>query len=106
MAAIKGHDMNTLRIANKDGFRYGETAYIIGHEFGTICISYGNNEQEALDNAVDDNLMDCMKMSDDDYKEYDDNGWHDSFIVLGNASEPFWSEYLWIKTHAEVHPYK
>ena len=66
-----------------------------------ICVSYGNNEQEAIDNAVDDNLMDCQLMSDEDHAEYDTNGWHDSYMYAGNASEPFWTEYLWIKPASE-----
>ena len=32
-----------MKIA-KDGFRYGESAYLIGNEFGLICVAYGNNE--------------------------------------------------------------
>jgi len=87
----------TIKIANKDGFRYGERAYLIGHEFGLICVSYGNNEQEAIDNAVDDGLMDCQLMSNEDHAEYNTNEWHDSYMYAGNASEPFWTEYLWIK---------
>jgi hypothetical protein len=86
-----------MRIANKDGFRFGENAYLIGNGLGLLCVSYGNNEQEAIDNAVDSGYMDSELMADADYKEYDANGWHDSFIYAGNASEPFWSEYLWIK---------
>ena len=86
--------MTTLKIANKDGFKYDEQAYIIANEFGTICIAYANNEQDALDNAVDADLLDCEMMSAVDYKEYSDNGWDDSYMLLGNASEPFWSEYL------------
>ena len=91
----------SIKIANKEGFRCGERAYLIGHEFGLICVSYGNNEQEAIDNAVDDNLMDCQLMSDEDHAEYDTNGWHDSYMYAGNASEPFWTEYLWIKLASE-----
>ena len=63
-----------IKIANKDGFRYGENAYLIGHEFGLICVAYGNNEQEAIDNAVDAGYMDCQLMSDSDHTEYDANG--------------------------------
>ena len=87
----------TIQIANKDGYRFGEQAYLIGHEFGTLCVSYGNNEMEALDNAVDAGFMDCLLMLEDDHAEYEANGWHDSYIYAGNTSEPFWSEYLWIK---------
>jgi len=89
--------MQSLKIANKDGYHWGETAYLIGHELGTICVSYGNNEQEALDNAVDEGFMNSELMSADDYCEYERNGWGDSYIIAGNASEAFWSEYLWVK---------
>jgi hypothetical protein len=91
----------TIKIANKDGFRWGEKAYLIGHELGLICVSYANNAQDALDYAVDAGYLDCQLMSDSDHAEYDSNGWHDSFIYAGNASEPFWSEYLWIKPASE-----
>jgi hypothetical protein len=90
-----------MKIANKHGFRYGEQAYLIGNEFGLICVSYANNEQDALDYAVDDNCMDSERMSDEDFKEYEAKGWDDSYITLGNASEPFWAEYLWIKPASE-----
>ena len=93
--------MSNLNIANKDGFKWGEQAYLIGHEFGLLCISYGHNEQEALDNAVDEGYMDSELMSEKDYQEYDSNGWHDSFVCAGNASEPFWCEHLWIKPAAD-----
>ena len=86
-----------MKIANREGFKFGERAYLIGHEFGLICVSYGNTLQEAIDNAVDDGLMDCVLMSDEDHAEYEDNGWDDSYMLAGNASEPFWTEYLWIK---------
>ena len=86
-----------MKIANKDGFRFGENAYLIGHEFGLICVSYGYDEQCALDNAVDAGYMDSERMADEDHAEHDANGWHDSFIYAGNASEPFWCNYLWIK---------
>ena len=90
-----------MKIANKEGYRWGERAYLIGHEFGIICVSYGNCEQEAIDNAVDAGYMESELMSDADHAEYDSNEWHDSYIYAGNASEPFWSEYLWIKPASE-----
>jgi hypothetical protein len=40
-------------------------------------------------------------MSDADHAEYNANGWHDSYMYAGNASEPFWTEYLWIKPAKE-----
>ena len=90
-----------MRIANKNGFRFGENAYLIGNEYGLLCVSYGDYEGSALDNAVDDGYMDSERMSDADHAEYDANGWHDSFIYAGNASEPIWSNYLWIKPASE-----
>ena len=88
---------STMNIANKDGFRFGETAYIIGNEFGARCIAYANNEQEALDHAVDDGFLNADIMTDEDHREYNDKGWHDSYTYAGNAGEPIWTEYLWIK---------
>jgi hypothetical protein len=90
-----------MNIANKDGFRFGETAYLIGNEFGLICVAYGAYESDALDHAVDCGFMDSELMSDKDHAEYSSNGWDGSFICAGNASEPFWSEYLWIKPASE-----
>ena len=91
----------TIQIANKDGYRFGEQAYLVGNEFGVLCISYGNNEQESLDNAVDAGFMDCQLMSETDHLEHEANGWQDSYIYAGNSSEPFWSEYLWVKPASE-----
>jgi hypothetical protein len=40
--------------------------------------------------------MDSELMSDADHATYEANGWDDSFMRLGNAGEPFWTEYLGI----------
>ena len=93
--------MSNLRIANQDGFRWGETAYIIGNEFGTLGVSYGWDERDALDHAADAGLLDCHLMGEEDHTEYSKNQWDDSYTHLGNASEPFWTEYLWIKPASE-----
>ena len=93
--------MKSLKIANKDGYRWGETAYLIGHEFGTICVSYGHHEQEALDNAVDEGFMNVELMSDEDREEHDRNGWDDAYITAGNAGEAIHSQYLWIRPASE-----
>ena len=90
-----------MKIANKDGFRCGEHAYLIGNEYGLLCVAYGDCEGDALDNAADIGYLDCQLMSDAAHAEYDSNGWHDSFICAGNASEPFRSDYLWIKPASE-----
>ena len=90
-----------IRIANKDGYRFGERAYLIGNEFGLLCVAYGDNEQAAIDNAVNEGFLDSELMSDEDHAEYDSEGWHDSYIYAGDAGEAFWSQYLWIKPASE-----
>jgi len=90
-----------MNIANKVGFRWGEDAFLIGNEFGLLCVAYAHHEQDALDYAVDDGYLDSQLMSEEDFAEYESNGWHDSFAHLGNAGEPFWIEYLWIKPASE-----
>ncbi len=85
-----------MNIANKDGFRFGEEAYLIGNEYGLLCVAYGSHEQDALDAAVDAGFLDSQIMSEDDHKEYENKGWHDSFIIAGNYCKPVCSEYLHI----------
>jgi len=93
--------MSNLRIANQNGFTWGETAYIIGHEHGTLCVSYGNNECEALDHAVDAGFLDSELMSEEDHEEFKRKMWDDSYTYLGNEGQAFWTEYLWIKPASE-----
>jgi hypothetical protein len=73
---------------------HGMAAWVISNEFGTLAVVAAECAQEALDNAVDDGFMDSQLMSQQDYKEYNDNGWHDSYTYAGNASEAIWTEYL------------
>lgn len=93
-----------MQIANKDGFKMGDTAYVIGNGFGLLCVSYASNGQDALDNAADAGYLDCQLMSDADHAEYAANGWYDSFIYAGNAGEPFWSEYLFWSERLRIKP--
>tara|TARA_R110000744_G_scaffold101158_1_gene195034 strand:- start:222 stop:638 length:417 start_codon:yes stop_codon:yes gene_type:complete len=69
-------------------------AWVVGNEFGALGVVVGAHEQEALDEAVDSGFMDSELMSQQDYKEYSDNGWHDSYTYAGNASEAIWTEHL------------
>lgn len=72
--------------------------YVIGHEQGPICAVWANDEQEALDNAVDFNVMDGMLYDDPipddmDYQEFTEaNG----LTSLGNAGELFYTDNLWM----------
>ena len=69
-------------------------AYAFANECGLIGIAWANHCQEALDIMADSGMLDCMQMSESDHAEYEANGWSDSFLTAGNASEPFWQEYL------------
>lgn len=86
-----------VKLLSDNGYEVDEynphsvSAWIIQHDAGTV-VSMGSYEQEALDYAVDNNLLDSQKMSDEDFQEYSQNGWCDSYITAGNAGEPFWSE--------------
>ena len=83
-----------LRIANPGEAPFYDKRYAICNEFGVIAFVHANNEQDAIDEAVDAGKMDCQAMSEADHAEYELKGWDDSYILAGNASEPFWSEYL------------
>ena len=85
------------QFANPGERCFYERAYFIYNQFGRIAIVYANTSADALDEAVDAGKLDSERMSEDDYLEYSANGWEDSFIHAGNASEPFWSEYLSIQ---------
>ena len=85
------------RIANFDDKAFSRNRYAIANEFGVIAFAYGNCEQDALDAAADSGHLDSERMSLEDYREYSQNGWDDSFLYLGNASEAFWCEYLQIR---------
>jgi len=84
------------RMANPGEKAYYDHTYAINNQFGILAIVYATHEYEALDIAVDVGLMDSELMSDADHATYEANGWDDSFMRLGNASEPFWTEYLGI----------
>ena len=84
-------------IANPGESKWYKHSYAISHEFGVFILVHADNEQDAFDIAADSGKLDVQLMSDDDYQEYDSNGWDDSFMCLGNASQPFWSEHIGIK---------
>jgi len=84
------------RIANFDDKAFSRNRYAIANEYGIIAFAYGNCEQDALDAAADSGHLNSERMSPNDYNEYCQNEWDDSFCYLGNAGEPFWCEYLQI----------
>ena len=90
------HSEIKRRFANPGESCFYANRYAICNEFGPIAFVHADNSAEALDVAADCGNLNCQLMSDADYLEYNANGWNDSFILAGNASEPFWSEYLTI----------
>lgn len=60
--------------------------WVIGHEHGAICAIFASHEQEAFDNAVDANKLNCLMLDEET----------DDCARLGNASEPFDLSYAWI----------
>jgi len=91
-----------IKMLSKNGYEIGEynphcvSAWLIINDH-VVGIAIGSSEQEAIDSIVDAGGWDSLKMSDEDYREYDYEGWTDSYIYAGNASEAFWSENLSIK---------
>jgi hypothetical protein len=98
-------------IADRDDKAWCDKVYAINNEYGIIAIVYADNEQDALDSAMNNGKLDGQLMSRADYVEYRTEGWDDSFMLLGNAGEPIWSEYLGItelnrdKIEHIVYPY-
>jgi hypothetical protein len=85
------------RVCNFDDKAWSDHVYAICNEFGLIAIVYADNDQDALDAAMDNGGLDSELMDMVDYREYESKGWDDSYMLLGNAGEPVWSEYLSMK---------
>ena len=73
-----------------DGF--GGHVWEIGNEYGRLGFVVANNEQDACDEAVDRGLLNSMMMDDETHAEYLENDWDVTY--LGNAGEPFNTDYL------------
>src|SRR5678810_767302 len=91
-------DLETLgrRLAAVNGY---PKAFRVSDECkGTVVVGY--HEQDALDNLVNAGGFDHNLMSDEDYEDCVENDWDDSYTLLGDASEPFWIENLFIEALA------
>ena len=84
------------RIANPGEGCFYDKRYAICNEFGPIAFVHADNEAVALDIAADNGKLDSESMTEEDYQEYQAKGWDDSYLLAGNASEPFWCEYMYI----------
>lgn len=68
---------------------YNVKLWVIGNEYGALCAVWGSSEQEALDEAVDAGMLDCLMAEEQDY----DN---EALTPLGNASELFDLNSVWM----------
>jgi len=68
---------------------HGVRMFVIGHEYGAICAVWASNEQYALDNACDLDMIDCLLDDDQDCED-------ESLTPLGNAGELFDLSCAWI----------
>ena len=68
---------------------YNVKLWVIGNEYGALCAVWGSCEQEALDEAVDAGMLDCLMAEEQDY----DN---EALTPLGNASELFDLNSVWM----------
>jgi hypothetical protein len=76
---------------------YGLKPWAIGNEYGLLVVVLANNEQDALDLAADADRLKIQALSEEDLAERTDaDGNEEGVIRLGNASEPYDSEDLWI----------
>ena len=66
-------------------------AFLICNEYGLLCIAYASHLQDALDIAVDANMLDSMLLTGEDLEDYQE---HSEPAYLGNAGEPFDIDYL------------
>ena len=73
-------------------------AYVIGNEYGPLCLVWAgiDNIQEALDNACDGGMLDGIAVDEADIERDDSTGEEIGIMRLGNASEPFCSDYAWV----------
>ena len=85
------------RLANPGESVFYNRRFAICNEFGPIAFVHADCTQDAIDIAVDAGKLDSERMTNDDWQEYESNGWDDSYMLAGNASEPFWCKYLSIR---------
>lgn len=69
---------------------YNVRLWCIGHTYGAVCAVWASHEQDALDAAVDGNMMDCFLAENQDYDD-------ENLTPLGNASELFDLSDVWMQ---------
>lgn len=70
--------------------------FVVGDEMGANCAVWADNESDALDEAADQGWLDYLKPDPEDWAAMSEAEQGD-FVLLGNASEPFDGQYLWLR---------
>jgi hypothetical protein len=84
--------------------------WVIGNQFGPLCLVWAGHEQDALDAACDAGMLDGLALEPDNVAERSRDeceGDHpgtgeccpyppSGVMLLGNASEPFDVDYAWL----------
>lgn len=98
---LKQYEAAGIKLLSDSGYEVGDSnphnvrAWVIVYAGdGPLGLVIGANETEAIDAAADSGVLDGLLMSPEDHSEYESNGWDDSYMLAGNASEPFWCENL------------
>jgi len=63
-------------------------AFVIGHEFGALCMVFSSNAQDAMDEACNKGFIDRLMSEEQDYDD-------ESLTPLGNAGELFDLSMAW-----------
>ena len=72
--------------------------WIIGHQFGALCVVWAECEQDALDNMVDlcpCEIVNCFVLDDEELEKPEETV-REGIAYLGNSGEPCDISTLWI----------
>lgn len=76
----------------------------MGNEYGPLAIAYASCEQDAFDIAADADLLKGLALDEEIARELETEYDGDGVMYLGNASEPFDSDYAWIREMPNLAP--
>ncbi len=81
-------------IANYDDKSWTSGTYAISNEYGLLAIVYADHESDALDAAVDNDMMNGELMDPETQAEYEAEDW--GVCYAGNAGEAIHTDNLGI----------
>lgn len=77
-------------IANFEDRNIWANKYAIANEFGLLAIVYADHEADALDEAADSGLLDCLLLDDVELQDR----FSDDYLHLGNFGKAYAADYL------------